>query len=81
MSVWHISFNEIENEWTDDQFFMFAERASDRIKRENRAASGASKGGRGDNSGGDMGGQKTVSMSEFLAKDRAEKAIAKANDG
>jgi hypothetical protein len=81
MSIWNISFNEIEDGWTDDQFFMFAERASDRIKRENRASSGASKGGGGGNSGGNSGGSTAVSMSEFLARDRAEKEIAKAHNG
>lgn len=81
MSIWHLSFNEIEDGWTDDQFFMFAERASERLKRENRASSGTAKSGGCGNSDGDSGSSKSVSMSEFLAKDRAEKEIGKAHHG
>ena len=76
MTIWPVTFLEIENEWTDDQFFMFAERASDRITRENRTAKRAAKDSGSTDTGGVGGGSKSVSMSEFLAKDRAEKGIA-----
>ncbi len=43
MNTWHVPFHVIENEWTDDQFYMFLDRAGDRVKRENKASKAGSK--------------------------------------
>jgi len=43
MKVWGISFKEIENEWTDDEFFMHTDRLVDRIERENKTSKDAQK--------------------------------------
>jgi len=34
MSVWHIPWHVIENEWTDRQFFMFMRRCKERLEKQ-----------------------------------------------
>lgn len=72
MSLWHISFFEIETMWTDDQWFSFVERAGERLKRENKGNSG--------NRGGKAGGGSVSSggtpqnIIDRINKAKAEKA-------
>jgi len=40
MSIWHISWQEIERDWTDEQFNLMMMRAAERSRREGSAAQG-----------------------------------------
>jgi hypothetical protein len=72
MNVWHIPFNVIEDEWTDDQFFMMVERLGDRIKRENRNQKSGGAGRDGSSESNSATSRKQVSTAQLIELSKQE---------
>jgi len=67
MKVWGISFKEIENEWTDDEFFMHTDRLVDRIERENKTNKDAQKGNGQTSKSGSSDSRTSLNTKDFMA--------------
>lgn len=66
MKVWGVPFHIIENEWTDDQFFMMVERLGDRVKNENRAQKSGGKRSDGGSESSGSTNTRQVSTAQFI---------------
>lgn len=80
MALWRVSWIEVETTWTDDQWFAFLERASERIKRETKGVGGGS----GRKAGGSGVSHDTATKGIVAAinkskKRKAEKAVVDGN--
>ena len=72
MNIWHIPFHVIEEEWTDDQFFMFVDRLGDRIKRENGNQKSGGKRGDGGTESSGATVRKQVSTAQLIELSKQE---------
>lgn len=67
MNVWGISFKEIDNEWTDDEFFMLTDRLVDRIERENKTSKDSERSSGEGSRSGSSDSRTSLNTKDFMA--------------
>jgi hypothetical protein len=65
MEKWGVPFHTIENEWTDDQYFLMVEKLSERIERENESQKDTKNRTPNRSGAGSNGGTQRVSHESF----------------